>query len=76
MAAAIAAFGSIDILVGNAGIHTVGPLDQFEFVKWKQLLPIHLDGAFLTTRVAPDVSPRHRRRHHLHGFGAIQSLES
>ena len=53
IAAAIAAFGSIDILVSNAGIQTVGPLDQFEFVKWKQRLPIHLDGAFLTTRAAP-----------------------
>ena len=52
MAAAVAAFGGIDILVSNAGIQTVGPLDQFEFVKWKQLLSIHLDGAFLTTRAA------------------------
>jgi NAD(P)-dependent dehydrogenase (short-subunit alcohol dehydrogenase family) len=46
-------FGGIDILVSNAGIQTVGPLDQFEFDKWKQLLSIHLDGAFLTTRAAP-----------------------
>src|ERR1700722_16077789 len=52
MAAAVAAFGGIDILVSNAGIQTVGPLDQFEFVRWKQLLSIHLDGAFLTTRAA------------------------
>ena len=52
MAATIAAFGSIDVLVSNAGIQTVGPLDQFEFAKWKQLLSIHLDGAFLTTRAA------------------------
>jgi len=52
MAVAVAAFGGIDILVSNAGIQTVGPLDQFEFVKWKQLLSIHLDGAFLTTRAA------------------------
>jgi 3-hydroxybutyrate dehydrogenase len=52
MAAAVAAFGGIDILVSNAGIQTVGPLDQFEFVKWKQLLSIHLDVAFLTTRAA------------------------
>jgi 3-hydroxybutyrate dehydrogenase len=52
MAAAVAGFGSIDILVSNAGIQTVGALDQFEFVRWKELLSIHLDGAFLTTRAA------------------------
>jgi NAD(P)-dependent dehydrogenase (short-subunit alcohol dehydrogenase family) len=36
MAAAVAAFGGIDILVSNAGIQTVGPLDQFEFVVAKE----------------------------------------
>lgn len=52
MARAVAAFGRIDILVSNAGIQTVAPVEQFEFAKWKQLLAIHLDGAFLTTRAA------------------------
>jgi 3-hydroxybutyrate dehydrogenase len=52
MASAIETFGKIDILVSNAGIQIVSPLDQLEFAKWKQLLAIHLDGAFLTTRVA------------------------
>ena len=52
MAKAIKTFGKIDILVSNAGIQTVAPLDQFEFAKWKKLLAIHLDGAFLTTRAA------------------------
>jgi 3-hydroxybutyrate dehydrogenase len=50
IAKAIEVFGRIDILVSNAGIQTVAPLDQLEFAKWKQLLAIHLDGAFLTTR--------------------------
>jgi 3-hydroxybutyrate dehydrogenase len=45
-------FGKIDILVSNAGIQTVAPIDQFEFAKWKQLISVHLDGAFLTTRAA------------------------
>jgi 3-hydroxybutyrate dehydrogenase len=45
-------YGRLDIMVSNAGIQTVAPLDEFDFGKWKQLLAIHLDGAFLTTRAA------------------------
>jgi len=43
-------FGSIDILVSNAGIQIVAPLEEFKFSDWQKLLAIHLDGAFLTTR--------------------------
>jgi 3-hydroxybutyrate dehydrogenase len=46
------AFGTLDVLVSNAGIQIVAPLVEFEFAKWKRLLSIHLDGAFLTTRAA------------------------
>ena len=42
--------GRIDILVSNAGIQIVKPLDQFPFADWKRMMSIHLDGAFLTTR--------------------------
>jgi 3-hydroxybutyrate dehydrogenase len=52
MARVIEAFGRIDILVSNAGVQIVAPLVEFEFAKWKKLLSIHLDGAFLTTRAA------------------------
>jgi len=48
--AAIETFGRIDVLVSNAGIQTVAPLDEFKFAAWKKLIAIHLDGAFLTTR--------------------------
>jgi 3-hydroxybutyrate dehydrogenase len=43
-------FGGIDVLVSNAGIQIVAPVDQFAFADWKKMLAIHLDGAFLTTR--------------------------
>jgi 3-hydroxybutyrate dehydrogenase len=52
MAKTVKTFDRLDILVSNAGIQIVAPIDQFEFAKWKQLLSIHLDGAFLTTRAA------------------------
>ena len=46
----VAAFGGIDILVSNAGIQIVRPVDEFSFEEWKKMLAVHLDGAFLTTR--------------------------
>jgi len=47
---AVRAFGRIDILVSNAGIQIVHPIEDFPFADWKKLLAIHLDGAFLTTK--------------------------
>ena len=43
-------FGGIDILVSNAGIQIVHPIEEFPFADWKKMLAIHLDGAFLTTK--------------------------
>jgi 3-hydroxybutyrate dehydrogenase len=50
VAQAVAAFGGIDILISNAGIQIVHPVDEFSFADWKKMLAIHLDGAFLTTK--------------------------
>ena len=50
ISAAAGRFGRIDILVSNAGIQTVAPIEELAYSDWKRLLAIHLDGAFLTTR--------------------------
>jgi 3-hydroxybutyrate dehydrogenase len=52
VAKTVEVFGHIDVLVSNAGVQIVAPIDDFDFAKWKSLLAIHLDGAFLTTRAA------------------------
>ncbi len=49
---AVAHFGGLDVLVSNAGIQIVKPVEEFGFDEWKRMLSIHLDGAFLTTRAA------------------------
>ena len=50
VAEVVKAWGGVDILVSNAGIQIVHPLEQFPFAEWKRMLAIHLDGAFLTTK--------------------------
>ena len=50
VAAVVAAYGTVDILVSNAGIQIVHPIEEFPYAEWKKMLAIHLDGAFLTTR--------------------------
>ena len=44
------AYGRIDILVSNAGIQIVHPIEEFPFAEWKKMMAVHLDGAFLTTK--------------------------
>jgi 3-hydroxybutyrate dehydrogenase len=50
IAKVVSTYGRVDILVSNAGIQTISPVEDLPFDKWKQLLAIQLDGAFLTTR--------------------------
>ena len=50
VARTIKEFGNVDILVSNAGIQIVHPIEDFSYAEWKRMPAIHLDGAFLTTK--------------------------
>jgi 3-hydroxybutyrate dehydrogenase len=45
-------FGSVDVLVNNAGIQHVAPIEEFPIEKWDMILAINLMSAFHTIRAA------------------------
>jgi gluconate 5-dehydrogenase len=52
IAEVIAAHGTIDILLNNAGINIRYPLEDFPYSEWKKVLDVNLNAAFLVTRAA------------------------
>jgi len=45
-------FGSVDVLVNNAGIQFVSPVEDFPIEKWNQIVAINLSAAFFAIRAA------------------------
>ena len=53
------AFGKVDVLVNNAGIQHVEPVETFPIEKWDAIIAINLSAAFHTIRaVIPDMKAR------------------
>ncbi len=52
MAYAEREFGGVDVLVNNAGIQHVSPVEDFPIEKWDAVIAINLSSAFHTTRLA------------------------
>ena len=74
--ATIKAFGNVDILISNAGIQIVHPIEAFAFADWKKLLAIHLDGAFLTTRACFRQMVASRKGGSIIYMGSVHSKEA
>ena len=69
MARALDVFGDIDVLVNNAGIQHVAPIDEFPPDKWDAIIAVNLVSAFHTTRL---VLPRMKARR----WGRIVNIAS
>ncbi len=69
MGKALAEFGSVDLLINNAGIQHVAPVEDFPVDKWYAILAINLSATFHTVRLA---LPAMKRR----GFGRIVNIAS
>ena len=61
--------GRLDVVVNNAGIQHVAPIQEFPVEKWQLILAINLSSAFHTTRCA---LPSMRE----HGWGRIINIAS
>ena len=60
VANAIDKFGSVDVLVNNAGIQHVAPVDEFPPDKWDAIIAINLSSAFHTVRAALPAMKKNR----------------
>jgi 3-hydroxybutyrate dehydrogenase len=69
IAATLAEHGRLDVLVNNAGIQHVAPLEQFPVEKWDAILAINLSSAFHSTRAALPAMRKNR-------FGRIINIAS
>ena len=54
VAATVAAFGSLDILINNAGVVDSGAIDDFSEDRWDQIFDVNTKGIFLMCRAALD----------------------
>ena len=52
MAEAAKAFGGVDILINNAGVQHVAPIEDFPVDKWDLIIALNLTSAFHTSRLA------------------------
>ncbi len=69
MGKALAEFGCVDLLINNAGIQHVAPVDEFPVDRWHAILAINLSAAFHTVRLALPAMKRN-------GFGRIVNIAS
>ena len=76
VAEVVAAWGGVDVLVSNAGIQIVHPIEQFPFADWKKMLAIHLDGAFLTTKACVPHMQASGRGGSIIYMGSVHSKEA
>jgi 3-hydroxybutyrate dehydrogenase len=76
VAAVVAAWGGVDVLVSNAGIQIVHPIEEFPFADWKKMLAIHLDGAFLTTKACVPLMQKSGNGGSIIYMGSVHSKEA
>ncbi|HEY7688133.1 MAG TPA: 3-hydroxybutyrate dehydrogenase [Dongiaceae bacterium] len=74
--ATVKALGGVDVLVSNAGIQIISPVQDLSLADWRKMLAIHLDGAFLTTRACVRHMYRSGKGGSIIYMGSVHSKEA
>ena len=72
--AMMAAYGSCDVVMSNAGVQIVHPFDEYPLEDWRKMMAIHADGAFLVARAAFRRMKASGRGGHIVFTGSVQSF--
>lgn len=74
--ALLSLYGRLDILLSNAGVQIISPVQELSLSQWKQMLSVHLDGAFLTTKAALKVMYEQAHGGKIMYMGSVHSHEA
>ena len=69
-------FGTIDVLVNNAGIQIISPFEEFKTEDWKKVIDIHINGSFLVSRACMNVMKKSKTGGSIIFMGSVHSVEA
>ncbi len=76
VAGTIDRFGSVDVLVSNAGYQHISAIVDLSLEAWRKLIAVHVDGAFLTTRACLRYMYKARKGGSIIYMGSVHSKEA